>query len=141
MMRSALKATLVVLFEAMAIAFAIFFFWRVQQQYTAIAQSALVEMQSGSAFLLLPLILPILHLMSIAETRFANGAHQAKFRKMQSRFFIVFVVMLVAIGFVVNQMVLSTLNQQGYQACELVVHQTRTSFTFYSKDLALCPES
>lgn len=140
-MRQALKVTLVILFEAIAVAFALFFFWRIQQQHEAIAQSALVEIQSGTAFLLLPLILPLLHLMSIAEKRFASGLKQAKFRKLQSKLFILFVLILIGSGFVANQMVLSQLKLQGYQTCSMVSHQTRSTFTTYSKDSALCPKS
>jgi hypothetical protein len=140
-MRQTLKVVFVILFEAMAIAFALFFFWRTQQQYEAIAQSALVEIQSGTAFLLLPLILPLLHLLSIAEKRFANGPKQAKFRKLQSKLFILFVLILLGSGFVINQMVISQLNIQGYQACSMVSHQARSTFTTYSKDSALCPKS
>lgn len=140
-MRHTLKVTLVILFEAMAIAFALFFFWRLQQQHELIAQSALVEIQSGTAFLLLPLILPLLHLMSIAEKHFASGPKQAKFRKLQSKLFILFVLILIGSGFVANQMLLSQLKLQGYQACSMVSHQTRSTFTTYSKDSALCPRS
>ncbi|MBV2129129.1 hypothetical protein [Arsukibacterium indicum] len=139
-MRPVLKVTIVALFEALAIAFALFFCWRVHQQYHAIEQSALVEIQTGTAFLLLPLILPILHLMNIAEKHLVAGHKLAKFRKMQSRLFIFFVLMLPTIGFGINQTVISQLKQQGYHACSLVTHQIRSSFTTYSKDTALCPK-
>ncbi|KKO44842.1 hypothetical protein WG68_13480 [Arsukibacterium ikkense] len=139
-MHPVLKVALVVLFEALAIAFALFFFWRIQQQHAAIAQSALVEIQSGTAFLLLPLILPLLHLMSVVEKQFATGAKQAKFRKLQSKLFIFLVLVLPGSGFVINQMVVSKLKHQGYQACDMVAFQTRSSFTTYSKDTALCPK-
>jgi hypothetical protein len=34
-MQQALKVTVIVLFEALVLAFALFFFWRIQQQYKA----------------------------------------------------------------------------------------------------------
>lgn len=140
-MRQALKVTLIVLFEALALAFALFFFWRIQQQFNAIAHSEIVEIQSGTAFLLLPLILPLLHLMSIAEKRYAKGPRQARFRKLQGKLFVFFVLALIGSGFVINQMVLSQLSKQGYRACSLVSHQTRSTFITYSKDSTSCPKS
>jgi hypothetical protein len=140
-MHPTLKVTLVILFEALAVTFAFFFVWLTQQQYYAIEESHLVEIQSGTAFLLLPLILPLLHLMSIAEKRFTNSPIQAKFRKLQSKLFILLVLILLGSGLVVNQMVLMQLKLQGYQACSVVSHQTRSTFTTYSKDSALCPKS
>ena len=140
-MHQALKVTFVVLFEALALAFALFFFWRIQQQLNAIAQSEIVEIQSATTFLLLPLILPLLHLLSIAEKRYISGPNQAKFRKLQSKLFVFLVLALIGSGFVINQMVLSQLSKHGYQACSLVSHHTRSTFITYSKDSALCPTS
>lgn len=134
-----LKTSLLLLMHTLAVAFALFYLWLLQQHYAAMQQAAAVEIQSGSAFLLLPLILPLLHLISIAKRRDTSKAAAVKVRKIQSRLFLLLVLGLPLAGFLANQQLLWQLTQQGYQRCETVHYGSRAIFTAYSKDVALCP--
>ena len=134
-----LKTSLLLLMHTLAVAFAVFFLWLQQQHYAAIQHAAVVEIQSGSAFLLLPLLLPLLHLMSITVKRYPNKAVAVKSRKMQRRVFVALILGLPLIGFIANQYLLWQLEQHGYQQCEAAHYGSRAIFTTYSKDLALCP--
>ena len=136
-----LKTSLLLLMHTLAVAFAVFFLWQHQQHYAAMQQAAAVEIQSGSAFLLLPLILPLLHLMSIVDRCYTNKAAAVTARKMQSRLFVLLVLGLPLSGFMANQWLLCQLKQRGYQACDAVHSGTKSIFTTYSKDIALCPVS
>ena len=64
-----LKTSLLLLMHTLAVAFAVFFLWLQQQHYAAIQHAAVVEIQSGSAFLLLPLLLPLVMLLGLALLR------------------------------------------------------------------------
>lgn len=134
-----LKTSLLLLMHTLALAFAVFFLWQQQQHYIAMQHAAVIEIQSGSAFLLLPLLLPLLHLISIATRRYTNKAAAVKARKMQSRVFIALTLGLPLTGFIANQYLLWQLKQHGYQQCEAVHYGNRAIFTTYSKNIALCP--
>ncbi|MGP9800025.1 hypothetical protein [Rheinheimera sp. NSM] len=138
---SALTKTCLVVLHTLAVAFALFYLWLLQQHYAAMQQAALVEIQYGTAFLLLPLILPLLHLMSIAERRYNTKVAAQKARRMQSRLFLLLVLGLPLAGFLANQRLLWQLKQHGYQPCEAVHYGSRAIFTTYNKDVALCPVS
>ncbi len=138
-MSALLKTSLLLLMHTLALAFAVFFLWLQQQHYAAMQHAAVVEIQSGSAFLLLPLLLPLLHLISIAARRYTNKAAAVKARKMQSRVFIALTLGLPLTGFIANQYLLWQLKQQGYQQCKAAHYASRSVFTTYSKDVTLCP--
>lgn len=134
-----LKTCLLLLMHTLAVAFALFYLWLLQQHYVAMQQAEAVDIQSGSAFLLLPLLLPLLHLLSIAARRYTNKAAAVKARKMQSWVFIALVLGLPLSGFFANQYLLWQLKQHGYQQCPTEHYGSRAKFTTYSKDIGLCP--
>jgi len=136
------KVVAIVIAYVVGIATILYFCWRIQELLQAISQSSVVEIQSGMAFLLLPLIMPILHIMDVLDKKIASRKIRAIYRKIQGKILLViFLIILPGVGFVVTQMVMSKIHAEGYQKCEFVTHMTRSIFTSYSKDPVLCPTS
>ncbi|WP_166267262.1 hypothetical protein [Marinobacter caseinilyticus] len=127
------------LMQLLACAFAIFCFWLWWLTLQAIARDELlIEAQTGMRYLLLPLILPILHLATVIDRKFSRSRNN-HWRKHQGNFFLLAIVALFALGWLIESQYFSVLEEQGYQACEAHSSGLRSTFIVYTRDMSQCP--
>jgi len=135
------KIACIVCLYAFSIGAVLFFYWIIYEQLQAMAQSAVVQVQSGVFLILLPLIAPVFHIIEVLDNKIKSRKIRAAYRKMQSTIIVGSFIIIIGAGFSGTQMVMYKIHAEGYQKCEFVTYMTRSKFTYYSKDPALCPTS
>lgn len=138
-MHGRLTVLIVTLMHVLAVAFFALFLWIWLSTYQDIAEEKLViDTQTGLRYLLLPLILPILHLLSIVG-RNIRPSTKSGVPKRQGDLFVVAVVVLFASGWFLEARYFSLLEKNEYQPCDNRSSGIRSVFITYTKDTSLCP--
>lgn len=138
-MHGRLTVMIVALMHVLAVAFFALFLWIWLSTYQDIAEQKLViDTQTGLRYLLLPLILPILHIMSIVGCNIRSSTKSGVMKR-QGDLFVVAVVVLFALGWFLEVRYFSLLEKSEYQPCDNRSSGIRSVFITYTKDTSLCP--
>src|SRR5690554_885379 len=138
-MRSHLTVISVTLMHILALAFFALFLWiGLSTWQDIVAGKPVVDTQTGLRYLLLPLILPILHIMSIVGRKLSSS-DKNRLPKRQGDIFVIAVIMLFVGGWLLEARYFSLLEDNGYQPCENSSSGIRSVFITYTKDTSLCP--
>lgn len=138
-MHSRFTVLIVAFMHTLAVAFFALFLWIWLSTYQDIAaEEPVINTQTGLRYLLLPLVLPMLHLMSIAARNLRRSKKSGVPRR-QGDLFVVAVVVLLALGWFLEASYFSLLEKNEYQSCDSRSSGVRSVFITYTKDISLCP--
>lgn len=132
---------LLVFFDLVAIGSLLFFIFLFFDWHAEINQQAhVVEVMSGAQYLLLPLMVPIIHLLSIVQARI-DDSKRKRFEKIQIQIIWISLTGFLLVGWQVDRYLEKKLDATDYRECEHGFHGVRFSITSYSKDINLCPQA
>lgn len=129
----------VTLMHLLAFFFLALFIWIWLSTFQDIMENKpVINTQTGLRYLLLPLVLPILHIISIAG-RSISPSKRNRLPKRQGDLFLVAVILLFVFGWLLEDRYFSLLENNGYQPCENRSSGIRSVFITYTKEMPLCP--
>jgi len=135
-MRSVFLATFI---HCLALFFTVLYVWIWWSTYQDImAEKLVIGTQTGLRYLMLPLVLPVLHIIGIFERK-GRTSKKRQFVMRQGDILMVVVVALFLFGWFFEVQYFRFLEDSGYLPCEFRTSGIRSVFINYAKDTSLCP--